>query len=91
MKKRASDITRFQKHKEYGTWFNKLFNVMKSTATCQPEGNLYNLTSRTMVAAVIRRRGVQTRIHQQILEKKKNNKKRKLFVSINKTTKKRQI
>ena len=40
MKKRASDITRFQKHKEYGTWFNKLFNVMKSTATCQPEGNL---------------------------------------------------
>ena len=39
-----------------------------------------------MVAAVIRRRGVQTRIHQEILESKKKQK-RKLFVSIHETPK----
>ena len=38
------------------------------------QSNLLNWTPRTMVAAVIQRRGVQTRIHQQILE---NNKKQK--------------
>ena len=32
MKTTASGITRFQEDKKYGTWFNKLFNVMKSTA-----------------------------------------------------------
>ena len=37
---------------------------MISTASCQQESNLYNLTSRTMAAAVIRTRGVQTQIHQ---------------------------
>ena len=35
--KAASGITQFQKYKEYDTWFNKLFNVMKSTASFQPE------------------------------------------------------
>ena len=34
--KAASGITQFQKYKEYDTWFNKLFNVMKSTASFQP-------------------------------------------------------
>ena len=38
--KTASGITRFQEDKEYGTWFNKLFNVMKSTANCQPEQSI---------------------------------------------------
>ena len=70
MKTTAPGITRFQGDKKYGTWFNKLFNVMKSTGNCHPS-NLYNQTPRTMVAAVIRRRRVQTRIHQEILENKK--------------------
>ena len=43
-----------------------------------------------MVAAVIRRRGAQTRIHQQILENKKKQEKGKLFVPTDETTKKRQ-
>ena len=38
--KTASGITRFQEDKAYGTWFNKLFNVMKSTANCQPEQSI---------------------------------------------------
>ena len=38
--KAASGITRFQEDKEYGTWFNKLFDVMKSTASCQPEQSI---------------------------------------------------
>ena len=38
--KTASGDTRFQEDKEYGTWFNKLFNVMKSTANCQPEQSI---------------------------------------------------
>ena len=38
--KTASGITRFQEDKEYGTCFNKLFNVMKSTANCQPEQSI---------------------------------------------------
>ena len=54
------------------------------------QSNLLNWTPRTMVAAVIQRRGVQTRIHQQILENNKKTKTRKLFVSIHETKKKRQ-
>ena len=36
----AFGITRFQEDKEYGTWFNKLFNVLKSTASCQPDQSI---------------------------------------------------
>ena len=35
--KTGSRIIRFQEDKKYGTWFNKLFNVMKSRDGCQPE------------------------------------------------------
>ena len=38
--KTLSGITWFQEDNEYGTWFNKLFNVMKSTASCQPEQSI---------------------------------------------------
>ena len=38
--KTASGITRFQEDKEYGNWFNKLFNVRKYTANCQPKQSL---------------------------------------------------
>ena len=38
--KTASGITRFQEDKEYGIWFNKLFNFTKSTASCQPEQSI---------------------------------------------------
>ena len=38
--KTASGITRFQEDKEYGNWFNKLFNVMKYTANCQPKQSI---------------------------------------------------
>ena len=38
--KTASGVTRFQEDKVYGTWFNKLFNVMKSTADCQPKQSI---------------------------------------------------
>ena len=35
--KTASGIQRFQEDKEFGTWFNKLFAVVKSMDSCQPE------------------------------------------------------
>ena len=38
--KTASGITQFQEDKEHGSWFNKLFNVMESTASCQPEQSI---------------------------------------------------
>ena len=71
--KTASGITRFQEDEENGTWFNKLFEkqTLSNLQLTVSQSNLYNQTPRTMVAAVIRRRRVQTRIHQQILENKK--------------------
>ena len=71
--KTASGITRFQEDEENGTWFNKLFEkqTLSNLQLTVSQSNLYSQTPRTMVAAVIRRRRVQTRIHQQILENKK--------------------
>ena len=84
--KTASGITCFQEEKEYGTWFNNLFNVMKSITSSQ--SNLWNQTPKTMVAAVIRTRGVETQIHQQE-NKKKRKKGNYLYLSM-KLQKKRQ-
>ena len=36
----ASCITRFPEDREYGTWFNKFYNVLKSTASCQPDQSI---------------------------------------------------
>ena len=38
--KTASGITRFQEEKQYGSWFNKLFAVVKSMDNCQPEQSI---------------------------------------------------
>ena len=68
--KTASGITWFQEYKEYGTWFNKLFNVMKFTASCQPEQSIEPDSWNYGSSSDLEARGT-TRIHQQILENKK--------------------
>ena len=35
--KTASGITRFQDEKGYGKWFNQLFPLIQTRASCQPE------------------------------------------------------
>ena len=72
--KAASGITQFQKYKEYDTWFNKLFNVIKSTASFQPEQSV-KPDSQSSGSLVVRRAGAQTQVCQQILENKKKRKK----------------
>ena len=38
--KTASRMQRFQEEKEYGTWFSKLYSVVKSMDSCQPEQSI---------------------------------------------------
>ena len=85
--KTASGVTRFQEDKEYGTWFNKLFNVMKSTASCQPEQSIepdsqnYGSSSDSEERATNSNSSTNS-------GKQEKTKKRKLFVPIHETAKK---
>ena len=67
--KTASGITSFQEDKECDNWFNKLFNVMKSTANCQPEQSI-EPDSQNYGSSSDSEERVQTRIHQQENKKK---------------------
>ena len=85
--KTASGITRFQEDKEYGTWFNKLFNVMKSTANCQPEQSIEPDSENYGSSSEVEERDTNSNSS---TRKQEKNKKRKLFVPIHETTKMRQ-
>ena len=82
--KTASGITRFQEDKEYGTWFNKLFNVMKSTANCQPEQSIEPDSQNYGSSSDSEERGTNSNSS---ARKQEKNKKRKSFVPIHETTK----
>ena len=60
--KTLSGIKWFQEDNEYGTWFNKLFNVMKSTASCQPEQSI-EPDSQNYGSSSDSQERVQSRIH----------------------------
>ena len=82
--KTASGITRFQEDKEYGAWFNQLFNVMKSTANCQPEQSIEPDSQNYGSSSDSEERGTNSNSS---TKKQEKNKKRKLFVPIHETTK----
>ena len=82
--KTASGIIRFQEDKEYGTSFNKLFNVMKSTANCQPEQSIEPDSQNYGSSSDSEERGTNSNSS---TRKQEKNKKRKLFVTIHETTK----
>ena len=85
--KTASGITRFQENKEYGTWFIKLFNVMKSTASCQPEQSIEPDFQNYGSSSDSEERGTNSN-SSTISRKQEKTKKRKLFVPIHETAKK---
>ena len=66
------------------TWFNKLFNVMKSTANCQPEQSIEPDSQNYGSSSDSEERGTNSNSS---TKKQEKNKKRKLFVPIHKTTK----
>lgn len=83
--KTASGIQRFQEDKNFGTWFNKLFAVVKSMDSCQPEQSLEPDCAQAGVPS-----GSETTppSSNETDNCPGNNKKRKLFVPIHETTKK---
>ncbi|XP_057296428.1 uncharacterized protein LOC130625365 [Hydractinia symbiolongicarpus] len=83
--KTASGIQRFQEDKNFGTWFNKLFAVVKSMDSCQPEQSLEPNCAQAGVPS-----GSETTppSSNETDNCPGNNKKRKLFVPIHETTKK---
>ena len=85
--KTASGITRFQEDKEYGTWFNKLFNVMKSTANCQPEQSIQPDFQNYGSSSDSEENGTNSNSSTNSGKHEKTNK-WKLFVPIHETTKK---
>ena len=85
--KTASGITRFQEDKEYGTWFNKLFNVMKSTANCQPEQSIQPDFQNYGSSSDSEEKGTNSNSSTNSGKQEKTNK-WKLFVPIHETTKK---
>ena len=82
--KTASGMRHFQEDKEYGTWFNQLFNVMRSTANCQPEQSIEPDSQNYGSSSDSEERGTNSNSSTRKQEKKK---KRKLFVPIHETTK----
>ena len=87
--KTASGITRFQEDKEYGTWFNKLFNVIKTTANFQPEQSIQPGSKNYGSSSDSEEKGTNSNSSTNSGKQEKTNK-RKLFVPIEETTKKRQ-
>ena len=85
--KTASGNTRFQEDKEYGTWFNKLFNVMKSTASCQPEQSIQPDSQNYASSSDSEEKGTNLNSSTDPAKQEKI-KKWKLFVPIHETTKK---
>ena len=84
--KAGSGITRFQEDKEYGSWFNKLFDAMKSTANCQPEQSLEPDSQKYVSSSDSKKRG--TNSNSSTNSGKQKTKIRKLCVPIHETTKK---
>ena len=85
--KTASGITRFQEDKEYGTWFNKLFNAMKSTASCHPEQSTEPDSQNYGSSSDSEERGTNSNSSTNSGKQEKT-KKGKLFVPIHETAKK---
>ena len=85
--KTASGITRFQEDKEYGTWFNKLFNVMETTANFQPEQSIQPDSQNYGSSSDSKEKGTNLNSSTNSGKQEKTNK-RKLFVPIHETTKK---
>ena len=80
-------MTRFPEDKEYGTWFIKLFNVMKSTANCQLEQSIEPNSQNYGSSSDSEERGTNSNSSTNSGKQEKT-KKRKLFVPIHETTKK---
>ena len=85
--KTASGISRFQEDKEYGTWFNKLFNVMETTANFQPEQSIQPDSQNYVSSSDSKEKGTNLNSSTNSGKQEKTNK-RKLFVPIHETTKK---
>ena len=85
--KSASGITRFEEDMEYVTWFNKLFNGMKSTASCQPEQSIELDSQNYGSSSYSEGRGTNSNSSTNS-GKQETIKKRKLFIPIHETTKK---
>ena len=84
--KTASGITWFQEDKEYGTWFNKLFNVIKTTANFQPEQSIQPGSKNYGSSSDSEEKGTNSNSSTNSGKQEKTNK-RKLFVPIEETTK----
>ena len=85
--KTASGIARFKEDKEYGAWFNKLFNVMKSAATCQSEQSIEPDSQNYGSSRDLKEKDANSNSSTNSGKQEKT-KKRKLFVPIHETTKK---
>ena len=85
--KTASGIARFKEDKEYGAWFNKLFNVMKSAATCQSEQSIEPDSQNYGSSRDLKEKDANSNSSTNSGKQEKT-KKRKLFVPIPETTKK---
>ena len=85
--KTASGITWFQEDKEYGTWFNKLFNVIKTTANFQSEQSIQPGSKNYGSSSDSEEKGTNSNSSTNSGKQEKTNK-RKLFVPIEETTKK---
>ena len=85
--KTASGISRFQEDKEYGTWFNKLFNVMETTANFQPEQSIQPDSQNYGSSSDSKEKGTNLNSSTNSGKQEKTNK-RKLFVPIYETIKK---
>ena len=82
--KTASGIQRFQDEKEYGSWFKKLFEVVKSMDNCQSDQAIEPGTSTSSNSSNSKCEGT---FNESIT---KTSEKRPLFVPIHETTKKAQ-
>ena len=78
--KTASGIQRFQDEKEYGSWFKKLFEVVKSMDNCQPDQAIEPGTSTSSNSSNSKCEGT---FNESIT---KTSEKRPLFVPIHGTT-----
>ena len=86
--KKSSGIKRFQEEKQFGSWFNKLFAVVKSMDSCQPEQLLEPDCADDDLTSDKTRPDHNDEAGSSSSPETVLNKKRKLFVPIHETNKK---